>query len=90
MFPFFSYARGKFATAKAILPRVCAQFRRALEQCEGISVIRILVSPPKLLNSMMFYEHSVGGGTGSGFSTALLCFLDDIVSNVDRVKYHSP
>jgi len=64
------YARGKFATTKALLPTVCAQFRRALEQCEAISCIRLV--------------SSVCGGTGSGFSTSLLILLDDIVCSIDK------
>lgn len=67
------YARGKFRVSMDIKQDVFVTVRRSIEACDNLTGFQIF--------------HSVSGGTGSGMSTFLLNYLQDIVPTTDKFMF---
>jgi len=64
------YARGKFECYKNIQSQIYMQSRRRIESCDNLAA---------------FYIYSsLAGGTGSGFVTNILGFLEDMVPTITK------
>lgn len=65
------YSRGRYITGQAVIEAVLDQIRKQVDQCSFIS--------------KFYIYHSLGGGTGSGFSSLL---LDRLSAEYEKKTFH--
>lgn len=65
-----NFAIGKLFASKQLLPSFIKSFRRLLEACDSISILKAY--------------HATSGGTGSGLLVTMLTILDDILPKTQK------
>lgn len=68
-----NYARGRFTVGKDMIDHVMDRLRRTTDSCGGLQGF--------------FLFHSLGGGTGSGFTAHLLELLGDEFGKKIRLEF---
>lgn len=68
-----NYARGHYTTGKGLIDSVVEQVRKQVDECEGLQGF--------------FVFHSLGGGTGSGFSSLLMERLSTDYGKASKLEF---